>query len=100
MKVSDHEMLRFLVKNEIIKNDNSLLVILLSKIVENEFLQTSKPIHKVESTYCCYLDKLKLETNERNDVYIFFMRRNARKLTCLTAKFQEEAIEALQEIAL
>ena len=36
---------------------------------------------------------LKLQTNERNDVYIFFARRDVRKLTCLTAKFQEEAIE-------
>ena len=36
---------------------------------------------------------LKLQTNEKNDVYIFFARRDARKLTCLTAKFQEEAID-------
>ena len=42
---------------------------------------------------------LKLQTNERNDVDIFFARRDARKLTCLTAKFQEEAIEPFQEIA-
>ena len=42
---------------------------------------------------------LKLQKNERNDVYIFFPRRNVRKLTCLIAKFQEEAIEPLQEIA-
>ena len=42
---------------------------------------------------------LKLQTNERNDVYILFARRDARKLTCLTAKFQEEAIEPLREIA-
>ena len=42
---------------------------------------------------------LKLQTNERNDVYIFFARRDARKLTCLSAKFQEEAIEPLREIA-
>ena len=31
---------KFLVRKEIIKNDNSLVVILLSKVVENEFLQT------------------------------------------------------------
>ena len=42
---------------------------------------------------------LKLQTNERNDVYISFAHRDARKLTCLTAKFQEEAIEPLREIA-
>ena len=41
---------------------------------------------------------LKLQTNERNDVYIFVGRRDARKLTCLTAKFQEEAIKPLREI--
>ena len=40
LKVSEHEMLRFSVRKEIIKNDNSLVVILLSKVVENEFLQT------------------------------------------------------------
>ena len=28
------------VRREIIKNDNSMVVILLSKVVENEFLQT------------------------------------------------------------
>ena len=44
---------------------------------------------------------LKLQTNERNDAYIFLARRDVRKLTCLTEKFQEEAeaIEALREIA-
>ena len=42
---------------------------------------------------------LKLQKNERNDVYIFFACRDVRKLTCLTAKFQEEAIEPLREIA-
>ena len=30
---------------------------------------------------------------------IFFAHRNVPKLTCLTAKFQEEAIEPLREIA-
>ena len=29
---------------------------------------------------------------------ILFARRDVRKLTCLTAKFQEEAIELLREI--
>ena len=42
---------------------------------------------------------LKLQTNERNDVYIFFARRDERKRICLTAKFQDEAIEPLREIA-
>ena len=41
----------------------------------------------------------KLQKNEKNDVYIIFARRDVRKLTCLTAKFQEEAIEPLREIA-
>ena len=31
---------KFFGKEKIIKNDNSLVVILLSKVVENEFLQT------------------------------------------------------------
>ena len=43
---------------------------------------------------------LKLQKNERNNVYKFLARRGVRKLTCLTAKFQEEAIEPLREIAL
>ena len=38
--ISEHDMLRFSVRKEIIKNDNSLVVILLSKVVENEFFQT------------------------------------------------------------
>ena len=91
-------MLNFSVRKEIIKNDNSLVFILLSKVVENEFLRTLYPIHKVESSYCHYLDMLTLQTNERNDVYVFFARRDAQKLTCLTARFQEEAIEPLREI--
>ena len=37
---SEHEMLSFSVKKEIIKNDNSLVGILLSEVVENEFLET------------------------------------------------------------
>ena len=40
MKVFEHEMLSFAVRKEIIKNDNSLVVTLLSKVVEKEFLQT------------------------------------------------------------
>ena len=40
LKVSEHGMLIFSVRKEIIQNDNSLVVILLSKVVENEFLQT------------------------------------------------------------
>ena len=91
-------MLSSSIRKEIIKNDNSLVVILLSKIVENGFVQTLWPIHEVESLYCHYLDMLKLQTNERNDVYIFFAHRDLRKLTCLTEKFQEEAIEPLREI--
>ena len=39
-EVFEHEMLSFSVRKEIIKNDNSLVVILLCKVVENEFLQT------------------------------------------------------------
>ena len=66
MRVSKHEMLNFSVRKEIFENDNSL-----SKVDENEFLQTLQPIHKVESSYCDYLDMLKLQKNERNDVYIF-----------------------------
>ena len=42
---------------------------------------------------------LKLQKNERNDVYIVFARRNVRKLTCLITKFLEEAIEPLREVA-
>ena len=92
-------MLSYSVRRKIIKNDDSLVVILFPKVVENEFLQTLWPIHKVESSYCHNLDMLKLQTNERNDLSIFFARRDLRKLTCITAKFQEEAIEPLREIA-
>ena len=38
------------------------------------------------------------EKLKERSVY-FFGRRDVRKLTCLTANFQEEAIEPLQEIA-
>ena len=40
LEISEYEMLRFSVRKEIIENVNSLVVILLSKVVENEFLQT------------------------------------------------------------
>ena len=33
---------------------------------------------------------LKLRKNRKNDLYIFLARRHVQKLTCLTAKFQEE----------
>ena len=39
------------------------------------------------------------EKQKKNDLYIFFSRRDIRKLTCLTAKFQEDLIEPLGEIA-
>ena len=51
LKVSEHEMLSFSVRKEIIKNVNSFVVILLSKVVENEFLQTVQPILKVELSF-------------------------------------------------
>ena len=35
----------------------------------------------------------------KGTMFIFFARRDVRKLTCLTAKFQEEAMEPLREIA-
>ena len=98
MRVPEHQMLRFLVRKEIIENDYSLVVILLSKVGENEFLQTLQPIHNVESSYCHYLDMLILQKNEGKDVYIFFARCEVRKLTCLTAKFQEEAIEVIEPL--
>ena len=41
---------------------------------------------------------LKLKKNKRKDLYIFLARRDLRKLTCLTAKFQEEPTEPLREI--
>ena len=72
LKVSEHEMLSFPVRKEIIKNDNSLVVILLSKVVESEFPQTVQPILTVESSYCHYLEMLTLQKNERNDAYIFW----------------------------
>ena len=44
-------MLTLLVRKKIIENYNNLVVISLSKVSENEFLQTSQPTHKVESSY-------------------------------------------------
>ena len=38
LKVSEHEMLRFPVRKEIIENNNSLAVISVSKVGENEFI--------------------------------------------------------------
>ena len=99
MKVSEHEMLSFSVRKEIITNDNNLVVILLSKVVENEFLQTLQPIHKVESSYCHYLDMLKLQINERNDVYIFSRVVTYESLPASLQSFKKEAIEPLREIA-
>ena len=40
---------------------------------------------------------LKLRKNKRNDLYIYFARRNVRKLTCLTAKFQEDPITDIEK---
>ena len=60
LKISEHGMWSFSVRKEISENVNSLAVILLSKVGENEFLQTLQPIHKVELSYCHYLDMLKL----------------------------------------
>ena len=82
-----------------IENNTSLAVIPLSKVGENGFFQTLKPIYKVESSYCHYLEMVKLRKNKRNDLYFFFARRDVQKLTCLTAKFQENLIEPLREIS-
>ena len=71
MKITEHKMLSFSVKKEIIKNNNSLVVISLSKVGENEFPQTLWPIYKVESSYCHYSEMLKLRENKRNDLHIF-----------------------------
>ena len=40
LDMSEHEVLSFSVRKKNIKNDNSLVVILLPKVGENEFLQT------------------------------------------------------------
>ena len=57
LKISEHKMLSFSVRKDIIENDNSSVVISLSKVGKNEFSQTLEPIHKVESSYCHYLLK-------------------------------------------
>ena len=41
LKISEHKMLSFLVRKEIIENYSSLVVISLSKVGVNKFLQTS-----------------------------------------------------------
>ena len=46
-----------------------------------------------------YLEMLKLRKNKWNDLYIFSARGDVQKVTCLTAKFQEEPVEPLREIA-
>ena len=47
-------------------------------------------ISKVESSYCHYLEMLKLRKNKKNDLYMFFVRR----------EFQEDPVmEPLREIA-
>ena len=40
LKISEHKMSRFSVRKEVIENNNSLAVISLSNVDENEFLQT------------------------------------------------------------
>ena len=40
LKISEHKMLRFSVRKEIIENGNSWVVISLSKVGKNEFVQT------------------------------------------------------------
>ena len=39
LSISEHKMLRFLIKKNIIENDNSLVVISLFKVSKNEFFQ-------------------------------------------------------------
>ena len=99
MKISEHKMLSFSVRKEIIKNTNRLVAILLFIVGENEFLKILWPIYKLESSHCHYLKMLELQKNKRNNLDIFFERRDLRKLTCPTAKFQEDPIEPLREIA-
>ena len=61
LKISEHEMLSFSLRKEIIENDNSLVDISFSKIGENEF----------SSDFIANLEILKLQENGRNDQYIF-----------------------------
>ena len=94
MKIYEHKMLSLSIRKEILENDNSLVVISLSKVSENEFLQPLKPIWKGELSYCHYLEMLKLKAT----ICIFFARRDVQKLTYLSAKFQEDPVEPLREI--
>ena len=102
LNISEHKMFftSFSVRKKILENGNTLVVISLSKVEENEFFQTLKPINKVESSYCHYYKMLKLRKNKRNDLYILLAHRDVRKLTCLIAKFQEEPIEPLRLVKL
>ena len=61
LKISEHKMLSFSLRKEIIENDNSLVDISFSKIGENEF----------SSDFIANLEMLKLQENGRNDQYIF-----------------------------
>ena len=61
LKISEHKMLSFSLRKEIIENDNSLVDISFSKIGENEF----------SSDFIANLEMLKLQENGRNDLYIF-----------------------------
>ena len=58
-----------------------MVVISLSKLGENGLFQTLYPSYKVQSLYCYYLEMFKLRKNEEDDLYIYFARRDVRKLT-------------------
>ena len=92
-------MLSFSVRKEIIENDNSLVDISLSKIGENEF--SSDFIANLQTRIIILLlfrnAKITGKWKERS-VY-FFSRHNIPKLTCLTAKFQDDPIDILRETA-
>ena len=45
LKISEHKMSSFSARTEVIENNNSLTVISLFKVGENEFLQTLSPIY-------------------------------------------------------
>ena len=59
LKISEHKMLSFALRKEIIENDNSLVVISFSKIAF------------FSSDFIANLEMLKLQEDERNDLYIF-----------------------------
>ena len=42
---------------------------MVQSIGESEVVQNLSPIHKVESSYCRYLQWLKLQKNKRNDLF-------------------------------